>query len=321
MRLGVIGCEHGLNSHIVPGIGVGFVLGGVYDTSEEQAKTAIRLGGNKKAIAFESDVALVHSDLIDAVIIASPDEFHPLQLKLAVEAGKPVLVEKPLAITAGGMKIVRQAFTIAKHKNVYIVSCHPRRCRKDPYGWVKENLSKLVKTYGPLEHIDLSFSYPPPKKSWKTERSLLLDHYPHEIDYLRWLLGDRPFRAERLQDRFDIYKVTGVLSGDISFLFTGNRTSRSSVYQEEIRLRFERGECTVDATAGKVWHRARTAQSWTEKQIGPIDYDQRFANVMSDFLAAIKRPGANPNDKDLLVNTESAIALAGPRGVYRYSGS
>ena len=52
------------------------------------------------ATAFSDPLEAIHAESVDAVIVATPDEFHtPLTME-CLRAGKPVLCEKPLAPTS-----------------------------------------------------------------------------------------------------------------------------------------------------------------------------------------------------------------------------
>jgi phthalate 4,5-cis-dihydrodiol dehydrogenase len=62
---------------------------------EARARFAQEFGGK----AYESVDAFLHDAPIDAVYIASPHQFHAVQTIAAAEAGKHVLVEKPMALT------------------------------------------------------------------------------------------------------------------------------------------------------------------------------------------------------------------------------
>ncbi len=114
------------------------------------------------------------------------------------------------------------------------MSCHPRR-EDLPYGWVKDNFGDMVKHFGALEHVELDFSYHTPHASWKAARSLLLDHFLHEIDFLLWIVGNLPFEAQRMIDGFDRYTVAGKVGQSITFLFNGSRRLKGSVYQKQSR--------------------------------------------------------------------------------------
>lgn len=49
---------------------------------------------------FDSDEAVFKSDLVDAIVICTPSHLHEPQAIAALESGKHVLVEKPLALSA-----------------------------------------------------------------------------------------------------------------------------------------------------------------------------------------------------------------------------
>jgi myo-inositol 2-dehydrogenase/D-chiro-inositol 1-dehydrogenase len=49
--------------------------------------------------ALDDPFALVAAPEVDAVVVASPDATHPALVRACVEAGKPVLCEKPLSPT------------------------------------------------------------------------------------------------------------------------------------------------------------------------------------------------------------------------------
>lgn len=64
----------------------------------------------KKALAVESDV----------VILATPPGFRPLHFQAAVEAGKHVFAEKPVAVDAPGVRLFMAANEQAKQKNLMV---------------------------------------------------------------------------------------------------------------------------------------------------------------------------------------------------------
>lgn len=72
-------------------------------------------------IGFDAGDKLIHSD-VDVVILAEPPHFRPMHLKSAVEAGKHVFCEKPVAVDAPGVRSVLTTAEEAQKKNVNIVS-------------------------------------------------------------------------------------------------------------------------------------------------------------------------------------------------------
>jgi predicted dehydrogenase len=59
---------------------------------------------------------------VDVVLLTTPPHFRPLHLKAAVEAGKHVFCEKPVAVDAPGVRAVLATSAEAKRKNLSLVS-------------------------------------------------------------------------------------------------------------------------------------------------------------------------------------------------------
>jgi len=71
----------------------------VADVDVMKAKEVASRFGVEKVL---EDVAIVEDPDIDGVIIATPNHLHETQARRALEAGKHVLVERPIALTAAG---------------------------------------------------------------------------------------------------------------------------------------------------------------------------------------------------------------------------
>ncbi len=310
---GVIGCGgHAVQGHIQPAAGSGMALVGVYDPDQACAEKAAADAG---AAVHDSVEALLRDEAVEAVLITSPDRFHPAQLAAAVQAGKHVLVDKPLAVDAPGLDVVRRALHRAADTGLTVSGCHPRRF-DPPYAALKDRLPALVAEFGPLVRIEMDFSYHAPAAQWKHARSLLLDHFPHEVDTLRWLLGDVAVSAHRLVDGPDRYEVVGVADGGVTFLCAGTRRLSRRVYPEVVRLRLSSASLTVNSRIGAA-DLYRHGADTTQVGVWPrTDYDLRAAAVMADFAAAVRGGRGYLSAADLWVNTESAVALAGG-GFYR----
>ncbi len=64
---------------------------------------------------------------VDAVILATPPGFRPLHFAAAVEAGKHIFFEKPVAVDPAGIRTVLAAAKKAKEKNLSVVTGTQRR--------------------------------------------------------------------------------------------------------------------------------------------------------------------------------------------------
>ncbi len=64
---------------------------------------------------------------VDLVILASPPGFRPLHFKAAIEAGKHVFMEKPVAVDGPGVRMVLEAAAAADTKKLGVVAGTQRR--------------------------------------------------------------------------------------------------------------------------------------------------------------------------------------------------
>lgn len=317
-------CIMGSGGHLVKGH-LPFLQGvrviGIYDPAQASRQAAAKVLGYTPP-AFRSPEALVAASP-DGILIGSPDRFHPDQLTLVVDANIPVLCEKPLAIDASGLALVRSALRVAQAKRLTVASCHQRRSTVTdlPYGWVRANLAKLEKRFGRLKRIGLSSNYPQPRAGWKHDRSFLADKFVHDIDYLRILLGNGQFQAERVFDSHDHYITTGRMAYgtlQVEFSCEGTRLHNDrDAFIEYIMLSFEHGDCVVYTKPGIVRYYDRRTDQHGDEAITPMvsdSYDRLNREVTLNFVGgkAVHAP------HDLLVNTAAVVALAGPRG--RYEG-
>jgi hypothetical protein len=124
VSVGIVGCGGHALRHLENIAGTGLEVTALSDPNQENAENA--RGLVPSAVIYDDLQALLSSG-VQAVIIASPDHLHPGQLRMAIEAGLHVLVEKPLAVHGQGLAHVHEAFKLAQAKKLVISSCHVRR--------------------------------------------------------------------------------------------------------------------------------------------------------------------------------------------------
>ena len=78
----------------------------IMDPDKELAKVFAK---ECAAAIFTDALELINDETVDAVVIASPDPTHPDLAIACIEAGKPVLCEKPLGIDIAGANRVLEA--------------------------------------------------------------------------------------------------------------------------------------------------------------------------------------------------------------------
>ncbi|TWT31580.1 Gfo/Idh/MocA family protein [Blastopirellula retiformator] len=124
---------------------------------------------------------------VDVVLLATPPHFRPAHLRAAIEAGKHVFCEKPVAVDAPGCRHVFETVEMAKEKNLSIVSglCW----RYDPK--VKATVEKIKDgSIGDIVAVHETYLtgtlwYRQPQPDW-TE----MEHQVRNWLYYTWLSGD-----------------------------------------------------------------------------------------------------------------------------------
>lgn len=310
VRCGLIGCgEHAFRAHAVPLIdsktlelvAISDVSDGVMGEFEDKCKRTFKKCSTLKYL-------LKHCE-IDAVFIATPDIYHADMIEEAVQAGKHVFVEKPIATTEVELKSVQENIKEAERKGLIISSCHPRRF-DPPFLWLKKNLRKYTNVLGPVVSFYFDFSYHRPWDKNKHGGSLLLDHGNHEIDLLHFIFGYSDFWACKLKDTHDRYHVTGIRNDGIVFNFSGTRYLGASNYNEYARIRFEKGEMSISTANGQVFVYCHEDNSSQTLSAEPTDYRRRFKDTTENFGEAILgKSKVYLSSEDLIVNTTFSVSL------------
>lgn len=207
---GVIGAEH---ARILQEEVAGACLAAISDPRAAQAAQIAR-----GAPVYADALALIRSADIDAVVIASPDATHASLARICVEAGKPVLVEKPIAGSAAeGLTVVEAE--VAKGRRFVTVG-YMRRF--DPgYRAMKATLvSGDIGEAVLLHNVHRNVSAP----DWFTGAMAITNSFVHEIDISRYLLDD------------EIEEAQGVSAGTGGALLITMRTRSGILVSTEVSI-------------------------------------------------------------------------------------
>jgi predicted dehydrogenase len=88
---------------------------------DEEIASKIDVKDDHKFTGFDAYKQVIDSG-VDVVLLATPPGFRPLHLKYAVDKGKHVFAEKPIAVDAPGVRSVLATCEEAKKKSLSIVS-------------------------------------------------------------------------------------------------------------------------------------------------------------------------------------------------------
>ncbi|OGW84238.1 MAG: hypothetical protein A2Z83_08130 [Omnitrophica bacterium GWA2_52_8] len=129
---------------------------------------------------------LLTDDKLDALIIAVPATLHYQLTKLALNAGKHVLVEKPLALQTGeAEELVRLAEQSGKTLMVGHTFLYNPAVRKMKDHVDRGTLGKIYYMQAARTHLGLI----------RTDVSAVWDLAPHDISIFNYLLGKQPLRV------------------------------------------------------------------------------------------------------------------------------
>ncbi len=220
--------------------------------SEAACAAARSLGIPQVFTGDDAADQLMRDPDLDALVITSPPSDHARMALAALEAGKHVYCEKPLATTVADAERVRDAVrrTGKRLAMGYVL-------RYDP---LFERLKRLVdsRVFGELHRIDFeNFAgdehLPPDHWFWDVSRSggILIEHGVHFFDIYSWLVGAAPRRV------------------------TGHRTRRAGTTQED------RVSATVEYENGCLasFYHAFDKPSRLERTTARLAFDRGYVEV------------------------------------------
>lgn len=147
---------------------------------------------------------------VDVVLLASPPGFRPQHLRAAIEAGKHVFAEKPMAVDVTGVKSVLESAKLAKEKNLSIQHGFCWRFApgvREAYGKITSGeLGRVISLYGTYMGTPPKPLQPGMTKKagmgdvewqvawWNNFEWLsggpLLEQAIHTVDKVGWAMGD-----------------------------------------------------------------------------------------------------------------------------------
>jgi predicted dehydrogenase len=135
------------------------------------------------------ETALEH---VDAVFVTTPPSTHMALALAAIEAGKHVMVEKPLALTAKDARIL---VTAAAEAGVVLMVGHTFE-----YNPAVQKLAQLVRTkeLGELYYLDsarLNLGL------YQNDVNVILDLAPHDVSIANFVLGRKPVAVQAWASR------------------------------------------------------------------------------------------------------------------------
>ncbi len=186
-------------------------LNGCLEECRKQHGDKVQVSPDNQFVGFDAYKGVMASDA-DLVILATPPGFRPMHFEAAVNAGKHVFMEKPVATDAAGVRRVLAANEIAKQKNL-AVQVGLQRHHEPMY---RETIARLKD--GAIGDINFARAYWNGDGVWTNARrpgesemqyqmrnwyyfnwlcgDHIVEQHIHNIDVINWLFDDYPVKAQ-----------------------------------------------------------------------------------------------------------------------------
>jgi len=305
-------------------------MGDVFADRLEEAYTAInevfpkklKVNKNKKFVGFDAYKKVIESD-VDVVILTTPPSFRPDHLLLAVQSGKHIFCEKPVAVDAPGVRKVIQAAKLAKEKKLSLVSGFTFRFdlpKRALFSKVLDGEIGKVMTVSSTRNGG-ELWYKPREAGWTDMEYQMRNWYyynwlsgdyivemtVHSLDMMTWAMGNRmPVRATgtggrqvRVDEKYgNIYDHFAIeyeyADGARGFSFSRQQPGCSS--RNSVEIAGTEGNAMINLGSGL--HEITGKNNWQYKGEKNNPYQTQH-----DELFASIRNGKPMNEGDMMANS------------------
>ena len=268
----------------------------------------INVDDKRKFVGLDAYKQVLDSG-VDVVILTTPPGFRPLHFKAAVEAGKHIFLEKPMATDAPGLRSVMESAELAKKKGLAVVAGFCWRyhyARREFFKRIADgaigDVQTMYATYytGPVKPM-------PPDSARKEEWSDiewqvrnwynftwcggdgLVEQAVHSVDKISWLFGDEPPRSavavggrQRPNNSGNIWDHIEVnyLFENGARGFLGQRQipgchgeNNDYIYGTKGRATIARGQCIIQNEDG-IWR-----YEGPQPNMYQVEHDEMYASI------------------------------------------
>ena len=205
---------------------------------------------------YDDATSLINDHGVNAIYIATPPSSHEEYTIAALNAGKPVYVEKPMSVNASAAQRMMNA---AQKKNIKMVVAHYRR-EQPIFKKIKQLLAE--NTIGDIRFALLEFykrsltkeELQIPKTAWRVDAAiagggLFYDLAPHQLDLMYYFFGEADKANGIALNQEKLYNADDIVAGNIVFkngvLFTG-------LWSFNVDENDEKDSCEIIGSKGKI---------------------------------------------------------------------
>ncbi len=310
----------------------------VADLFPEQAsrgtKAPFNLPADKCFSGFDAYQKALEIPGVNYAILATPPGFRASHFKAAIEAGKNVFMEKPVAVDAPGIRIVYAAADQAKEKNLKVAAGTQRRHRPSYIESIKRihdgAIGDLVtlRAYwvntGPIWHrgdqgsTDLERQI----RNWYHYIWLCGDHiceqHVHDLDVANWIAQDHPVKCWGMGARQQLEGKSGEIWDNFAIEYQYANGVHLYSYCSQIKRSWGSVSEAAHGTKGfaelhdgRNFLKMKDGSSW--KPTG-ISQDNGYVNEHVDLINAILKD--TPLNEGRQVADSTMTAIMGREAAY-----
>ncbi len=280
-------------------------------------------------VGFDAYRHVIASD-VDLVILTTPPNFRPQHLRAAVEAGKHVFIEKPVAVDPAGVRSVIETSELARQKGLTLVAGTQMRrlesnreaIRRIHDGAIgKITGGQVVRCGGGMR--DWRGSEKARKPEWTdVEYALrrwlfwtwlsgdfIVEMHVHNLDVMNWILRSHPVQAMGVGGRqartepeygnvYDHFSVEYLYPDDVRIEYIGAQIDKISSRSDQ-RVTGTKGSAYLDF--GNATIKGKRSYTYEDKQPDPQ------VTEYADTVESIRKGRAVNEGRQIAETTMTAI--------------
>ncbi|MGV3538732.1 MAG: Gfo/Idh/MocA family protein [Rufibacter sp.] len=244
---------------------------------------------------YDNAQELIHDPEVDAVYIATPPDSHAEYTLQVAAAGKPVYVEKPMALN---YQECQQMISACAEAQVPLFVAYYRRCLPS-FLKVKELVDTGV--IGEIRFVNVHLFHPPQANlaqnnlPWRVQPEiagggLFYDLAPHQLDYLDFLLGPIVSANGQTQNLAGLYPAEDLVTAQFRFasgvLGTGVWcfTVDKDQFRDTIEIIGSQGKITFPCFASEPIQLENQEGRQEFMLPPPLNVQQPFIQTIVDYL-------------------------------------
>ncbi len=194
MKYAIVGCGRISELHIKAALDCGLEVVGLCDIVREKALGRRTLLPTPENVGIYTDYNEMISDLKPELVAVATDSGNHARVAIdCIKQGINVIIEKPIALSVGD---AREIVRLSKEKKVCVCACHQNRFNKSVTA-IREAVDDG--RFGRLFHGTANIRWERDKDyydldewrgTWAGDGGTLMNQCIHDIDLLRWLMGN-----------------------------------------------------------------------------------------------------------------------------------